>query len=92
MNRYILGFPLSRDMWLAGIWNSQPSPSLDLTVRRSKLEAATRFLPILLGGSLIPIVVDRDGDGFSMAKHYPLTEQFVHLSIFFVANTANPAL
>jgi len=34
-------------------------------------EAATRFPSILLGGSLIPIVVYRDGDGFSLAKHVP---------------------
>ena len=32
-------------------------------------EAATHFPLILLGGSLIPIVVHRDGDGFSLAKH-----------------------
>ena len=32
-------------------------------------EAATHFLLILLGGSLIPIVVYRDGDGFPLAKH-----------------------
>ena len=32
-------------------------------------EAATRFTSILLGGSLIPIVVYRDGDAFSLAKH-----------------------
>jgi len=33
-------------------------------------EAATRFPSILLlGGSLIPIVVYRDGDGFSLAKY-----------------------
>ena len=31
-------------------------------------EAATRFPSILLGGSLIPIVVYRDGDGFSIAN------------------------
>jgi len=34
-------------------------------------EDATRFPSILLGGSLIPIVVNRDGDGFSLAKHIP---------------------
>ena len=34
-------------------------------------EAATRFTSILLGGSLIPIVVHRDGDGFPLAKHIP---------------------
>jgi len=32
-------------------------------------EAATRFPSILSGGSLIPIVVYRDGDGFPPAKH-----------------------
>jgi len=32
-------------------------------------EAATRFVSSLLGGSLIPIVVYWDGDGFSLAKH-----------------------
>jgi hypothetical protein len=32
-------------------------------------EAATHFPLNLLGGSLIPIVVYRDGDGFSLAKH-----------------------
>ncbi len=32
-------------------------------------EAATHFPLILLGGSLIPIVVYWDGDGFSLAKH-----------------------
>ena len=34
-------------------------------------EAATHYLFTLLGGSLIPIVVYRDGDGFSLAKHIP---------------------
>jgi len=34
-------------------------------------EAATRFTSNLLGGSLIPIVVYRDGDGFPLAKHVP---------------------
>ena len=37
----------------------------------SKLEAATHFLFILLGGSLIPIVVYRDGDGFTFIEHAP---------------------
>ena len=32
-------------------------------------EAATHFPLTLLGGSLIPIVVYRDGDGFPLAKH-----------------------
>jgi len=32
---------------------------------RLTVEAATRFTSILPGGSLIPIVVYRDGDGFS---------------------------
>ena len=32
-------------------------------------EAATHFPSILWGGSLIPIVVYRDGDGFSLAKN-----------------------
>ena len=33
-------------------------------------EAATRFTPILLGGSLIPTVVYRDGDGFLRLNAY----------------------
>jgi len=32
-------------------------------------EAATHFQLTLLGGSLISIVIYRDGDGFSLAKH-----------------------
>jgi hypothetical protein len=36
-----------------------------------KLEAATRFPSDLLDGSLIPIVVHRDGDGFPLDKHIP---------------------
>jgi len=32
-------------------------------------EAATHFPSTLLGGNLIPIAVNRDGDGFSLAKH-----------------------
>ncbi len=39
-------------------------------------EDATRFPSILLGGSLIPIVVYWDGDGFPQAKHV-LTLLFV---------------
>jgi len=54
---------------LAGLWHSRPSPSLNPAGRWSKLEAATRFPSILLGGSLITIVVYRDGDGFPPAKH-----------------------
>ena len=34
-----------------------------------KREAATLFPSDLLGGSLITIVVYRDGDGFTLAKH-----------------------
>ena len=33
------------------------------------VEAATHFPLSLLGGSLIPIVVYRDGDGFPLAKY-----------------------
>jgi len=54
---------------LAGLWHSRPSPSLNPAVRWSRLEAATRFPSILLSGSLIPIVVYQDGDGFYPAKH-----------------------
>jgi len=38
---------------------------------RLTVEDATRFPSILLCGSLIPIVVYRDGDGFPLAKHVP---------------------
>jgi len=47
------GGPQSGRMCLAGLWYSLPSV----------------FLSTILGGSLIPIVVYRDGDGFAMAKH-----------------------
>ena len=56
---------------LAELWYTRPSPSLNHALRWSKLEAATPFPLILLGGSLIPIVVYWDGDGFSLAKHIP---------------------
>jgi hypothetical protein len=36
---------------------------------RLTVEAATRFPSILSSGSLIPIVVYWDGDGFPLAKH-----------------------
>jgi hypothetical protein len=52
-------------MCLAGLWHSRPSPSLNPAMWRFKLEAATRFPSILASGSLIPIVVYRDGDGYS---------------------------
>jgi hypothetical protein len=52
---------------------------LNPAVRLSKLEAATRRFPsILLGGSLIPIVIYRDGDGFSLAKHIPAKTGLEH--------------
>ena len=47
-------------------------PKLKLRYAVFKLEAATRFPSILVGGSLIPIVVYRDGDGFNRA----ITEQY----------------
>ena len=37
--------------------------------KASGYEAATHFPLILLCGSLIPIVVYWDGDGFSLGKH-----------------------
>ena len=67
--RYIPGSLLSQGTCLACLWHSRPSPSLNPALRWSKLEAATRFPSILLCGSLIPIVVYRDGDGFPLAKH-----------------------
>ena len=39
-------------------------------MRGFKLEAATRFPSIIASGSLIPIVVYRDGDGYSWLNTY----------------------
>jgi len=49
-------------------------------------EVATRFPSILLGGSLIPIVVYRDGDGFSLAKHVPARRRFLDAPLSRPAN------
>jgi hypothetical protein len=51
-----------------GIYHSQPSPSL-------RDEAATRFVLILMCGSLISIVVYRDGDGFANNKILEIAEK-----------------
>jgi len=60
---------LLESTYLASLWYARPSPSLNPAMRGFKLEAATRFPSILLSGSLIPIVVYRDGDGYCLAKH-----------------------
>ena len=44
--------------------------TLPTVERWAKLEAATRFLSTTVGGSLIPIVVYRDGDGFSQQNTF----------------------
>jgi len=59
------------------------TPAFSTIPKACGFEAATRFPSILLGGSLIPIVVYRDGDGFSLAKHVlalsrnPETQQWI---------------
>ena len=44
-------------------------PNLGL-LEEARIEAATRNILILLGGSLIPIVFYRDGDGFSLYQFH----------------------
>ncbi len=54
---------------LAGVGICDHPQAWSPAVRWPMLEAATHFPSIVLGGSLIPIVSYRDGDGFSWAKH-----------------------
>ena len=51
---------------------------------RLTVEAAPRFPSILMGGSLIPIVVYWDGDGFSLAKHIRILQIVLPGRFFFI--------